>query len=64
MSIIKCECGAEILLVPQVELMGSAIEAHAAEHEGKELNPARAKAAAKRIRELLIKQVLSKAIDR
>lgn len=29
---IKCECGAEILLVPDLPAMNRAIKAHAAEH--------------------------------
>ncbi len=59
-STIRCECGAEILILPQVELMGKAIEAHATEHELKESHTAEAKATGERIRNLLIKQVLRK----
>jgi hypothetical protein len=59
-STIRCECGAEILILPQVELMGKAIEAHATEHELREPHTAKAKATGERIRNLLIKQVLTK----
>ncbi len=31
-SVVKCECGAEILLVPDVKAMSHAIEVHVAEH--------------------------------
>ena len=31
-SIIRCECGFEILLVPNLKMMAKAIEAHAAQH--------------------------------
>ena len=61
MPVIRCECGAEILLIPQLEMMGNAIETHIAEHQQKEPDPAKAEAMAKRIQEDLIKQVLEKA---
>ncbi len=59
--LIKCECGAEILLVPTLELMSQAIEAHVEEHKQKEPNKTNAEATAERIRKLLIAQVLEKA---
>ena len=36
--LIKCECGFEILLLPDLQAMNRAISAHAAEHEKKERN--------------------------
>jgi len=32
---LKCECGCEILLVPDLQAMGQAIEKHALEHKKK-----------------------------
>jgi hypothetical protein len=32
---IKCECGHEILLIPDLASMGKAIEEHASEHKAK-----------------------------
>ena len=32
LSLIKCECGAEILLLPDLQAMNRAIEAHVTEH--------------------------------
>jgi hypothetical protein len=32
---IKCECGHEILLIPDIVEMGKAIEEHASEHKAK-----------------------------
>jgi hypothetical protein len=58
---IWCECGAEILLIPDVKEMGRCIESHAKEHQKKEKNPADGKAAFKYIENLLIKKVLEKA---
>lgn len=59
--LILCECGAEILLIPNLELMGQAIEAHIEEHKQMEPNTVKAENTAERIRTLLIKQVLEKA---
>lgn len=38
LPIINCECGAEILLVPDLQAMNRAIEAHVAEHGKKKRN--------------------------
>jgi len=58
---IWCECGAEILLIPDVKEMGRCIESHAEEHQKKEKNPADGKAAFEYIENFLIKKVLEKA---
>jgi hypothetical protein len=58
---IQCECGARISLIPQLDVMGKAIEAHAEVHMKKEPDPVKAEAEAKRIQDELIKQVLEKA---
>jgi hypothetical protein len=38
LPIISCECGAEILVVPDLQAMNRAIQAHVAEHRKKERN--------------------------
>jgi len=58
---IWCECGAEILVIPDVKEMGRCIESHAEEHQKKEQNPADGKAAFEYIENFLIKKVLEKA---
>ena len=58
---VKCECGAEILLLPDVGAMSRAIEVHVAEHMQKSKASAGAAAEAERIRTALIAQVFSKA---
>jgi hypothetical protein len=64
MDTIKCECGAEILFLPDVRAMGQAIEVHvAAVHMQKSKDPAGAAAEAERVRDALIAQVFSKAIE-
>ena len=61
LPVIKCSCGAEILLVPDVKLMSEAIEAHVEEHKQKVKDPKEAEAEAERIRDDLIVKVLNKA---
>ena len=63
LPVIKCSCGAEILLVPNVKLMNEAIEAHILEHTKKLKTPKEAEAEAERIRDDLIIQVLEKASE-
>ncbi len=58
---IKCSCGKEILLVPDVELMGEAIEAHVKEHKKKVKEAKDAEVEAERIRDFLIEKVFRKA---
>ena len=58
---IKCSCGAEILLVPNVNAMSEAIEAHVEKHIQKIKDPKAAEAEAERIRDHLIIQVLDEA---
>lgn len=60
LPIIKCECGAEILLIQQVDLMGKAIDSHVEEHRARVSDPIKADALAKRIEDHLIKQVFEK----
>ena len=58
---IKCSCGKEIMVVPDVEVMGEAIEAHVKEHKRKVQGRKNAEAEAERTRDDLIKKVLRKA---
>jgi hypothetical protein len=63
-DMIKCECGTEIELLPNVEAMDRAIEVHIAEvHMQKSKGSAAAVAEAERVRDALIVQVLSKASE-
>ena len=59
---IQCSfCGQEILLVPNVNLMSEAIEAHAIEHARKICDPKEAEAEAGRVLDSLIAKVLERA---
>ena len=60
LPIISCECGKEILLTPNLELMSNLIEAHIAEHTSRESDPSRAEALASRLRDRLIAQVFDR----
>jgi len=60
LPVIRCECGAEILLIQQVDLMSKAINSHVEEHRAKISDPIKANAMAKRIEDHLIKQVFEK----
>jgi len=62
-SLILCECGFRILLVPDLKAMSKAIEDHAAEHAKKEENIAKAAFVEEHIQNLLIVQVLDKAAN-
>ena len=53
-----CECGFEILLIPDLDEMARSIEEHAETHGKKEPDPEKAKAEHKRIEEVLVKKVL------
>jgi hypothetical protein len=63
LPVIKCSCGAEILLVPNVKKMNDAIEAHVLEHTKKLKNAKEAEAEAERVRSDLITKVLDKASE-
>lgn len=51
--LIRCECGFEILLVPDLKMMTRAIEVHAAEHGKREKDSAKAAFEGERIRAVL-----------
>ncbi len=60
-KIIKCECGSEILLIPDLTEMGRAIESHAKEHQKKAQTAKEAEEIFNHIQDFLLKQVLKKA---
>jgi len=55
---IRCECGKELMLVPDVKAMGNAIEVHVANHLQKGQASKCTDADAERLRDALIAQVL------
>ena len=58
---IRCECGTEIIILPDVRAMSEAIDAHVIVHIQKLKASERTTAEAERIRDNLIAQVFSKA---
>ena len=60
---IKCECGAEILLIPDVREMERVIIKHAESHSKKEKNPKKADTVFEQIQDFLVQQVLIKASE-
>ena len=63
LPIIKCECGAEILLLPDLKVMSHAIEVHVEEHRKRKKDDVKAATDAVRVRNNLIAQVLDKASE-
>ena len=63
LPLLQFECDAKILLVPDLKVMNHAIEVHVAEHRKKEKDPRKAAATASLIRQILIEQLLKKAIE-
>jgi hypothetical protein len=63
--VIKCKCGARILMLPNVKMMGKAIDEHVAMHRLKmEMEHCtEADAEAEEIRDFLTTQTLEKASD-
>jgi hypothetical protein len=51
--LIRCECGFEILLVPDLKMMAKAIEVHAAKHGKREKDSAKAAFEEERIQAVL-----------
>lgn len=62
MPLVKCECGAEILLLPDLKAMNHAIEAHVGEHRKKGKNAPKAPTSS-RVRQLLVQLTLVKASE-
>ena len=63
LPLLKCECGAEILLLPDLKVMNHAIEVHVAGHRKKEKDPRKAAAAASHIRQILTEQLFKKTSE-
>ena len=61
MVIIRCSCGAEILLLPDLKAMGKAIADHVDLHLQNLKAPRCSAAEAERLEEMLIAQVLAQA---
>jgi hypothetical protein len=57
---VKCECGKEILLVPDLKAMANALEAHVLEHCKKEKDPTKAACESDRLWNLLLARVFEK----
>jgi hypothetical protein len=60
LPLIRCECGAEILLLPDLQAMNRAIKAHVAEHKTKEKNDRRKDFTSSNISQLLSQLSLRK----
>ena len=63
LPLIKCFCGATILLIPNIKQMSEAIEAHVLEHTKEIEAPEEAEVEAERVRDDLTAKVLSKACE-
>jgi hypothetical protein len=63
MPIIKCVCGAEILLFPDVNEMNRAVELHVDEHKNKALRTGDSGFLPDSIRQFLVEQILQKASE-
>jgi hypothetical protein len=63
LPIINCECGAEILLLPDLQAMNRAITAHVAEHRKKRRNAKRNVITSSNISQLLSQLSLIKKIS-
>jgi sugar-specific transcriptional regulator TrmB len=59
LSLVVCECGFKIPLVPDLDEMARSIEAHTATHDKSETDPEKAEAERNRIEELLTQKVLT-----
>ncbi len=60
---VLCECGEEILVIPDLKEMARCIETHAIIHEKKESDPNKAKGEYSRIEEQLTQKVMIKIAD-
>jgi hypothetical protein len=58
---VKCECGKEILLVPDLKAMTNAIEAHVLEHSKKMKDPIIAAVESDRLWSILVALVFKQA---
>lgn len=63
LPLINCECGAQILLVPDLQAMNRAINAHAAEHRKKGRNIMKNTETSSNICQMLSQRSLRKVIE-
>jgi hypothetical protein len=62
-SIIKCECGFEIPILPDPQAVGRTIDAHIEEHRKKYKDPTQGENAARRIHDFLFKSFFEKIAE-
>ena len=60
MSTVVCECGKEILIIPDLKEMANCIEEHAKLHVQNEIDPSKKQAEHDRIEEQLTKKIIIK----
>ena len=60
LPIIKCKCGAEFLLIPDLNEMSLVVEKHAQMHREAESDPEKAEAVYGEVQDQLIMQIFSK----
>jgi hypothetical protein len=61
-AVIKCDCGFEIPVIPDIEAVGYTIDAHVEEHRKQLKNPIKGEHAAKEIHDSLFKKLFDKII--
>ena len=59
-SIIKCECGFEIPVIPEIKTVGCAIDAHVEEHREKQKDSTKGEIDANHIHDFLFKKLFEK----
>ena len=62
LPIIRCKCGVEILLLPDLHAMDKAVETHVRSHGRKEKDPFKAAVEAEHVRDDLIKKIFQEII--
>lgn len=62
-SVIKCECGFEIPLIPDAKAVGVTIDAHIEEHRKKHKDPKEGEREAKRIHDYLFTALFDKITE-
>lgn len=60
LPVIRCKCGAEFLLVPDLDEMSRTVEKHAQSHRERELDPLKAEVTFAEIQDHLIMQIFQK----
>jgi hypothetical protein len=63
MPLIRCVCGAAILLIPDIKAMNRAIENHIAEHTRKNKGTEKRKTSTREVRRILVEQILEDASE-